>query len=147
MKRKHIFTVFIGLIWCQTSFADMIIVNVGPVSLGGGGPNPISIPPLSPVEYAATWLTDNDSEFRLSISPGLFYGVRSPGGEEGIYISAGGGLVLNGNGGGVGVYTAMGWTSTCKTVCFNAEYIAAIGLSGNNTVNPYAIRIGAGYKF
>lgn len=147
MKLIKFLLAFIGLFQNSTVLAGILTAHVGPVALGGGGPNPLSIPPLQPVEYEFVYITDGDSEFRLGISPGIFYGIRSPGSKHGLYVSAGGGIVINGNGTGIGAYTAVGYNTECDFICFNAEYLAAIGIAGNKTLNPYAVRIGASFYF
>ena len=123
----------------KSSYAD-VTVHLGPASVGGGGPNPISIPPVNILDYELVWLSKNRSELSVSLFPGLFYGYRATM-KNGGYISMGGGLVLNIHGFGPGFYSAFGYNS-CGYLCFNIEYKQAIGFITGMTISPYALRIG-----
>ncbi|MFK7827085.1 MAG: hypothetical protein AB8G05_23280 [Oligoflexales bacterium] len=125
--------------WSYTGYAD-VTVHLGPASVGGGGPNPISIPPINILDYELVWITKNRSEISLSLFPGLFYGYRATM-KNGGYISMGGGLVLNIHGFGPGFYSAFGYNS-CGYLCFNVEYKQALGFITGMTISPYALRIG-----
>ncbi len=130
----------------DTLLASQLVVHLGPPAAGNGGPNPLTIPPLNPLDYEVVYITDADREWSISISPGIFYGFRS-GGDEGTYASAGGGLVINANGVGPGVYTAFGYNAFCGTACFNIEYKQALGISDGHIISPYAIRMGLSFSF
>ena len=130
--------VSIGL-WGKQSRAE-ITIHLGPASVGGGGPNPISIPPTNPLDYEIVWFGKDQSEFSLSLFPGMFYGYRATM-KSGGYISMGGGLVLNIHGFGPGIYSAFGYNS-CNYLCFNVEYKQAIGLITGMAISPYALRVG-----
>lgn len=129
------------LLMTQTLFADYTL-HLGPPSVGTGGANPVSIPPISPTDYALVYLTERQTEWTFSIFPGLLYGYRFDVNKEaGVYASAGGGLLLDGNGIGPGIYSAVGVNRCGTTFCFNAEYKQALGFSGV-LISPYAFRIG-----
>lgn len=118
-----------------------LIVHFGPVSVGRGGPNPLSIPPVNPVEYEFVWLSADRTEWSYGISPGLFlYGKRHEFGF-GPYMSCGVGAVLSAQGLGPGLYSAFGWEK-CGWFCYNIEYKQALGIVAQQLVSPYAVRIG-----
>lgn len=121
-------------------FADYVI-HVGPVSDGGGGPNPLSIPPVNILEYEFVWITPKESEWRFSLTPGIFFGDRYTSSTYNTYVSLGGGLVTDINGAGPGVYTAFGYDH-CNWFCFNMEILQAVGIGGDSLLSPYAVRIG-----
>lgn len=133
-----------GLALAAASRAEAtdLTFHVGPPSVGQGGSNPISIPPVDFREWEFTYVTDKDNEWNLGATPGLLFGSRSTTGN-GVYVSFGGGLVISANGVGPGVYSAFGYNSS-GTYQFNAELKQAIGYDfGENTVvSPYALRIG-----
>ena len=132
--------IFSILAFCPTTSKADLTVHIGPASVGGGGPNPISIPPVNPLDYEFVWLTENHTEWSLSLFPGLFYGYRAVM-QSGAYISAGAGMVFNIHGLGPGIYTAFGY-DVCSWLCFNFEYKQAIGVIPGMLIEPYAIRIG-----
>lgn len=137
--RKILLILAISIGWTQSSFAS-ITIQLGPASVGNGGPNPLSIPPTSLHEYEIIWLRKNHSEFSFSIFPGIFYGYRSIM-KSGGYISLGGGIVSDANGLTMGIYNSFG-IQKCSFLCFNIEYKQALGLYGGTVLAPYAIRIG-----
>ncbi len=126
-----------------SALAGTLTVHVGPPAVGSGGPNPVSIPPINPVEYEVEWITPSGFESNIAITPGLLFGVRTQTG--GVYVGFGGGLVLSSNGGGPGIYSSLGWNHGL----FNAEIKQAIGwdYSHNQMVSPYAIRVGMNFDF
>jgi hypothetical protein len=126
--------------------AGTLTVHVGPASVGSGGSNPISIPPTNPLDYEFIWLTDNDFESNYAVSPGFLFGNRTR--MESLYVSLGGGLVIDANGTGPGIYSSLGYNTT-GNAGFNAEFKQALGFDfGTETVlAPYAVRIGGFYKF
>ncbi len=141
---RSIYTrIALGALLLTSPLLAEFTLNIGPPSLGIGGNNPVSIPPINPLDYAFVYVTENQTEWTLSISPGAFYGYRFyVNAEAGVYVSGGWGIVLDGNGVGPGVYTAVGWNQCGSSrVCFNAEYKQALGLSGV-LLSPYAVRIG-----
>lgn len=118
-----------------------VTLHLGPASVGGGGPNPISIPPTNILDYELVWFNSKkQAEFSVSLFPGIFYGHRATM-KNGGYISMGGGLVLNIHGFGPGFYSAFGYNS-CGYLCFNVEYKQAVGFLTGMVISPYAIRIG-----
>lgn len=127
-------------------YASSITAHIGPPALGSGGPNPLSIPPTNPLDYEFIYLTDSKKEIVLGITPGIFYGMREEF-QKGFYMSFGGGVVINQAGVGPGIYTAFGFEGFCSYACFNAEYKQALGIRKNSLISPYAIRLGATYRF
>lgn len=124
------------------SYSNGMTLNVGPLSGGQGGSNPLSIPPLNFAEYQFIYTTSQNSEFVVGIIPGVFYGIRSS--EKGpFYASVGGGLVIDMNGVGVGVMSSAGANLFCSKVCLNVEYRHALAPSKGTLLSPYALRIGA----
>ena len=122
-------------------FADFTL-NIGPPQLGTGGANPVAIPPTNILDYSLVYLTAQQTEWTVSVSPGAFYGYRfNVSKEAGVYVSAGGGVALDGNGLGPAVYSAVGWNKCGTRFCFNAEYKQALGFS-TVLMSPYAFRIG-----
>ena len=127
-----------------TALAD-VTIHVGPAAVGGGGPNPMSIPPINPLDYEFVWVTESRSEWSLSLVPGAFYGRRSAF-TDGSYVSVGAGFVQNVYGIGPGFYSAFGW-DRCGWFCFNIEYKQAIGYVPTRVISPYALRMGATFSF
>ena len=141
----------VALIWsscifiCIDSLASELVVKVGPASPGNGGSNPLALPPVDPLQYEFSYITDDDTEWSFGIVPGLFYGYRVKT-EYDLYLSYGFGLAIGANGTGPGIYTAIGKEFTCGFVCFFAEYKQALGLAGATIISPYAIRLGVSYE-
>ncbi|NRA47020.1 MAG: hypothetical protein HRU09_18890 [Oligoflexales bacterium] len=127
----------------ESSYAK-VTLHLGPASVGGGGPNPISIPPTNILDYELVWFNKDQTEISVSLFPGMFYGYRATM-KNGGYISMGGGLVLNIHGFGPGVYSAFGYNS-CGYFCFNIEYKQALGFITGMTISPYAVRIGMTFE-
>lgn len=144
MRKRFIFLVLVFFFIVPELFAD-ITVHVGPVAAGTGGSNPVSIPPIQLLEYEVVWINAKKREMTFGIVPGFLYGQRFPF-SNGLYVSGGGGLVISANGIGPGVYAAAGFDGCGKTVCFNAEYKQALGISTQALIAPYAIRIGITIK-
>lgn len=117
-----------------------LLVHIGPPSRGGGGPNPLSIPPINPIDYEFVWISDAQTEWSIGIFPGILYGKRIKA-KGGSYLSIGGGMVLSNYAVSPGIYTAFGY-DTCTFLCFNFEYKQALGFTNKYIVSPYAIRIG-----
>ncbi len=131
----------------QTASAGEIIVHVGPPSVGQGGTNPVSVPPLNPIEYEFQWISPRGFEANVGITPGLLFGARTPF-SSGLYLGVGGGLVISGNGVGPGVYSSFGWNCG-KKIFFNTEFKQAIGIAlhNNKIISPYALRVGMGLRW
>lgn len=134
-----------ALVASSTAIGGELDVHLGPPALGNGGTNPVSIPPVNPVEYEVEYATNNDWETCIAIVPGIFVGHRNrlP---AGLYVSTGGGLVLDANGVGPGVYAAAG-LSVGKGAKFNMEFKQAVGynLGRAGLISPYALRLGVGF--
>lgn len=127
--------------------AGEIIVHVGPPSVGQGGTNPLSVPPINPIEYEVEWISPRGFEANFGITPGLLFGARTPF-ASGLYVGVGGGLVISANGVGPGAYSSFGWNLGNK-VFFNTEFKQAIGIALNNSklISPYALRVGMGFRW
>jgi hypothetical protein len=127
--------------------AGEIIVHVGPPSVGQGGSNPVSVPPVNPVEYEVEWISPRGFEANFGITPGLLFGARSQTGG-GLYVGFGGGLLLSANGVGPGAYSSFG-VNVGKKIFFNAELKQALGiaLDTNTIISPYALRVGMGFRW
>jgi hypothetical protein len=135
-------TTTLAIITTQHGFSKSLTVHVGPPSIGAGGSNPVSIPPLNPIEYEVVYLTDSSREWTFGLVPGLLYGGRF---QQGLfYFGLGGGLVFSINGGGPGMYSSIGGDVGDK-IKFNFEIKQALGidLGSNHLISPYAVRIGA----
>lgn len=123
---------------------DGYTLHVGPVGLGTGGTNPISVPPTSPGEYEFIWF-DDSSEWCFGLVPGSFWGRRfHP--APWSYLGLGGGVVLDRGGMAPGVYSSLGVDlKLADKLYFNAEAKQAIGVL-NSLHFPYAIRIGITWR-
>jgi hypothetical protein len=128
----------------NSASGSSLTVHLGPPGLGNGGSNPVSIPPINPLDYEVTYLTDNDYEWNFAFTPGLTFGKRETLPSE-IYASIGAGLILNANGVGPGVYSAVGWNAggDSQPVRFNLEFKQALAIANGRIISPYAFRIGA----
>lgn len=135
----------LGTLGSTLAHGKSLTVHVGPPSVGAGGSNPLSIPPLNPIEYEVVYLTDSGREWSFGIVPGILYGGRFQQGA--FYVGIGGGLVISLNGAGPGAYSSFG-LDIGNDIKFNVEVKQAIGidLSANGIVSPYAIRIGATFS-
>jgi hypothetical protein len=138
-----------GMLFSSAHSADAgeIIVHVGPPSVGQGGTNPLSVPPINPIEYEVEWISPRGFEANFGITPGLLFGARTPF-SSGLYVGVGGGLVISANGVGPGAYSSFGW-NLGKRVFFNTEFKQAIGIALNNNklISPYALRVGMGFRW
>ncbi len=129
----------------HTATAGELTVRVGPPALGGGGTNPVSIPPINPAEYDITYITDSGFESSFSIVPGFLFGQRTKLTDI-FYFGGGGGLVISINGTGFGPYAEIGF-SVGESVKFNMEFKQAIAYSSTikSLVSPYALRAGVSF--
>jgi hypothetical protein len=131
-------------LWTTSAAAGSLTVHLGPPGLGNGGSNPVSIPPINPLDYEVTYLTDSNYEWNIALSPGLTFGKRETLATE-IYASIGAGLILDFNGAGPGVYSSVGWNAGTdnQPVRFNLEFKQALAIASGRIISPYAFRIGA----
>mgnify|MGYP001305919557 CR=1 FL=1 len=133
---KIIFTLLL-LLSCPPVLADWI-VQIGPASVNNGEANPLSIPPTNPADYQIISLDKQGIEWRFAISPGFFRGHRFYLGKS--YLALGSGFVISTWGGSFGAYGAVGYDH-CYVLCFNFEYMKALGLFPQVT-QPYTIKVG-----
>ena len=131
------------LLFAGKGVAGDLTVHLGPPSIGNGGNNPLSIPPVNPIDYEFTYITDGGFETNLGISPGLLFGKRSEF-SSGLYGAIGAGLVLDFNGTGPGVYTSVGgnFGGDNSRFKFNVEFKQALAVAGGRLISPYAFRLG-----
>lgn len=116
-------------------FAAGYAVRFGPPAVGRGGPNPVGLPP-SALDTELSFATRRGFEANLSVTGALF-GYRSQA-KWGGYVSTGGGIVLDANGSGPGLYSSFGMDLGYASL----EYQRAFGVSGKHTILPYAVRLG-----
>lgn len=145
IRQSILFCTVAFTLWTPVTFADYSL-NVGPAATGGGGSNPISVPPTNPGEYEFVYYNPSTKkEWIYSIVPGFFYAHRGDL-TNNIHSSLGVGLVINRSGVGFGIYGGFGYTFDCEKYCFGFEYKQAIGLIKGMTINPYSLRIAMTYK-
>lgn len=142
--RRLFSTAFLLLFLAQSAYPFGLILRMGPVSLGNGGSNPLGMPPNAQ-DLELGLVTANNWEFNLGL-PGLLAGYRSVA-KWGGYVATGGGIVIDANGVGPGMYAAFGYDVGWKTFKVNFEYKQAIGITSAALISPYAVRIGAGLWF
>ena len=128
-----------------SAYAGELTLRFGPAGLGNGGTNPLGIPP-GPTDFDLTWLTASDWETSVSVSPGIFVGKRAWH-ESGLYLGVGGGIVISGNGVGVGPYAGIGGSPGEGPFRFNIELKQALGMTSIGLISPYAFRLGVSYDF
>lgn len=134
-------TAAVILLTAQTATAGLWTLRVGPPAVGGGGSNPVGLPPSAP-DLELNYMTENNWETSLSVVPGVLYGKRFDIGN--FYVGLGGGLIISGNGSGFGPYSSFGWESGGR-FRFSVEYKQALGITSSGLVSPYALRLGAGF--
>lgn len=136
----------IACLLAPNAMAGNLTFRLGPPHVGGGGPNPVSIPPVNPIDWEITWVNDRQWETNIGIFPGPTFGKRWSG-PDGLYVSGGGGIILSRNGVGLGPYTGFGADIGAGKIRFNVEFKQAIGFTSNGPINPYALRLGATIVF
>jgi hypothetical protein len=144
MKSSLIISIFILLFSASTALASGVILRLGPAGLGHGGPNPLGIPPTT-TDMELSYVSNSKWEFNLGI-PGVFVGGRYQKNWGG-YVSLGGGIVIDANAAGPGIYSAFGYDFGWNLVRFNIEYKQAVGVSSVALISPYAVRFGVGIWF
>jgi hypothetical protein len=125
------------------ALASQWTIHVGPPSVGNGGSNPVSLPPVNPIEYEVELCTDSGTEWNFAVTPGILAGARTTFAKN-FYSSFGGGYVINANGSGPGIYSSLG----ANIAWFNMEFKQALGFDfdSNSLLSPYAIRVGVTFK-
>lgn len=139
--------VLFGMVLFRTTpvWAGSVTLRIGPAAVGGGGPNPVGIPP-GPTDVELGYVSKSMYETNIAASPGLLFGKRWLG-AQGFYLSGGGGIIVSRNGVGLGGYSAFGGDFGQGTLRFNAEFKQAIGFSSRVLISPYALRVGFSYFF
>ena len=128
--------------WAASQYALLL----GPSSLGQGGSNALSIPPLAPAEWQFNYVNDEQREWLISLVPGIFLGQRFV--KDHLYASLSGGLSFGRDGLGMGVGTAMGLQSRLidRYGRFQIEYRQVLALGHFGVESPYTVRIGVAYE-
>lgn len=146
MKWLKLILISSACLMTREAYAGRLGALLGPPSLGQGGSNPVSIPPLNPLDWQLTYLTDDDREFMVSVVPGLFYGQRWR--KDQFSIGFAGGLLISTSGVGVGVSQSLHWETRAfwNGWRFEAEYRQVIGVTEIGVEFPYAIRLGLNYE-
>ena len=124
------------------AFAKGIAVRFGPLGAGNGGTNPTSIP-LAFQEIAASYITDKDIEYNMSLTAWAI--AKREKAKWGGYVSLGAGLALSTVDVGLGPYAAFGYEGGClfQTLCYSIEYQQAVGFTAKTVVSPYSVHMGA----
>ena len=123
-----------------------VSVLMGPPSMGQGGSNPLSLPP-SALDFHASYVTSEQSEFTLSVVPGAFYGKRWLG-EHGLRAGFGAGVLLSLFGIGPALYQSVGWESPrlWDKLRLDAEFRQLVGVTEIGLEFPYVLRMGLSYE-
>ncbi len=148
MRYRRLAALCLGAwLWTQPAAAGSFELVLGPEQIGSGGSAPIFIPPVDPFQWAATWVTDGGFETMLSLCPGLVVGQRFKSG--GLFVSLGGGLIIDANGSGGGVYSTLGYESGggSKGWHFIAEYTQGLGYKHGGYLAPSATRFGVIWEY
>ena len=107
-------------LWHENAHAGGYALRFGPPSVGRGGSNPLGIPPQV-VDTQLAYVSKSKFEGSLSVT-GVFAGFRRDSSWGG-YVSLGGGLALDANGTGLGVYSSFGIDFACSDlICASFEY-------------------------
>ena len=127
--------------------ASSIEVVIGPPSLGQGGSNPISVPPVNIIDWQVAYVNDNAREMVFSIVPGFFYGQRWY--LDQFYAALDAGLLVTTSGLGLGVANAFGYHTGkfWKHMRAQAEYRQIFGIARYGFQYPYTVRLGVTYEF
>lgn len=135
----------IGFSRSEAAAAATLSALLGPPSLGQGGSNPLSIPPGNPLDWQASYRSDEGREWMLSLVPGVYYGQRWT--KDRLTLGLGGGLLVGANGLGLGFYQSLGFATPAfwKRYHFEAEYRQLIGYTNIGLEFPYTLRMGLSY--
>ncbi len=138
---------FSVILMSSEAFSGAISMSIGPEQIGSGGAAPLAVPPSDPFQWAFSWATDAGWETTVSLNPGLVFGYRMRAG--GLFLSLGGGLIVDGNGSGIGPYSTFGYESGGGTPGwhFLANYTQALGYSSGHYIAPSAMRFGAIWEY
>ncbi len=121
--------------------AGALAMRLGPPGIGGGGPNPVSIPP-SFGDLGLSYVTNKGLQMDASLTAlALAQRSRLKGGA---YFSLGGGLIFSVSGVGFGPYAGFGYEGGCISwlACFSVEINQGLGFGAGRVVSPYALRLG-----
>lgn len=143
-----LFAALVGLaMLAGTARAGSMTVSIGPEQVGNGGAFPMAMPPNDPYQWGFTVVTDGGFETTLSLCPGIVFGYRFK--VDGLYVAAGGGIIIDANGVGAGPYSSFGYTSGGGTagVHFTASYTQALGYSARRYYAPSVMRFGAIWEY
>ncbi|RYZ67039.1 MAG: hypothetical protein EOP09_11700, partial [Proteobacteria bacterium] len=127
MKRPWLLAILCSAIWTTKAEAGRLSALLGPPSLGQGGSNPVSVPPLNAIDWQIHYVTDHDTEFMASVIPGFFCGKRWRKDQFSIGFAAG--LLISANGPGVGLSQSLSWETEpfWTNWRLEAEYRQVIG--------------------
>ncbi len=142
-----VFSLSLFLLATEPLEAGSMEFLIGPPSLGQGGSNPLSVPPLNPLDWQISYVNDAQREMVFSLIPGISYGQRFY--LKQIYAALGGGVLFTTGGLGVGVHQAIGIQSNdiLKNLKIQLEYRQVIGIANYGPQFPYSLRIGLSYAF
>lgn len=136
-----------GLAWTQAAEASSFTASIGPEQLGTGGSYPQAMPPTDIYQWGFTWVTEGGMEGTLGLCPGLLLGYRFK--AEGLYASVGGGMIIDGNGTGLGPYTSFSYVSGGGTAGwhFTTSYTQALGYTNRRYLAPSSMRFGVIWEY
>ncbi|MDD9950681.1 MAG: hypothetical protein OXT67_03855 [Zetaproteobacteria bacterium] len=137
--------VFVLWLWVEIACGGDLMLKLGPPGVGNGGPNPLSIPPASLLDYEVSYLSSSDVEYSLSVVPGILVGVRHSN-DSGVFAGVGGGLVISGLGSGLGGYYSVGYRSSTRPYAFEIDLKQAFGLGSGQLLTVYALRMGLAWS-
>lgn len=121
--------------------AGGLAVRLGPPAVGGGGPNPVAIPPAL-TDLGLSYVTDKGLAFDASLTALAMARRSKP--KGGAYVSLGGGLIFSVSGTGFGPYAGFGYEGGCLSWlgCFSVEFNQGLGFGAGRIISPYGLRMG-----
>lgn len=121
--------------------AGGVAVRFGPPGVGGGGPNPVAIPPAL-TDLGLSYVTSKGLSFDASLTA-LAVARRSRV-KGGSYVSLGAGMIFSVSGTGFGPYAGFGYEGGCVSWlgCFSAEFNQGLGFGVGRIISPYGVRVG-----